>query len=105
MLRANRINKPLESPAFNETLTPYLAWRQPTPEEVSALIGYLGLTDQGVARLVGIKPGGGKENNSTVFRWRAGNTNIPYAAWSILVHEAGYGIIWKPKTGSNGAGE
>jgi hypothetical protein len=86
---------PINEAAFQETLVPYVQWRQPTPAEVNDLIAHLGLTDQGVAKLVGIKAGGGRNNNSTVYRWRTGATNIPYAAWCLLVYEAGYGVIWK----------
>jgi hypothetical protein len=63
-------------------------WEQPTAAEVRAVIQTTGLTGSQVSKLVGIAEG------RTVRRWTGGESPIPFSAWAILCHVAGYGIIW-----------
>ena len=63
-------------------------WEAPTSNEVRTLVKMSGMTGAEVASLVGIC------NSRTVRRWVGGDAPIPYAAWAILCHKAGLGIIW-----------
>ncbi|AZS80782.1 transcriptional regulator [Achromobacter spanius] len=64
-------------------------WEQPTADEVRAALSMAGLTGGQAARLLGISDG------RTVRRWTGGDSHIPYAAWAMLCHAAGLGIIWR----------
>jgi len=79
-----------------ETLRPASAWEQPTKDEVRELIRLTGLTGAEVAALLGLTAQGNKSGRGsrTVRRWTAGDTPIPYPAWAILAHQAGFGLIW-----------
>lgn len=77
-----------------ETLTPYSRWERPTPEEIRSLIHRLNLSDSEIAELVGASTQGASSGSRTVRAWKTGERNIPYAAWAILAHEAGYRSIW-----------
>lgn len=80
----------------DETLNKFdNGFEQPTPQEVRALIRYLGLTGSQVADFVGIK------NNRTVRKWQEtkeeredgeinrNKNDIPYAAWRLLLLRGG----------------
>ena len=77
-----------------ELFVPAYRWTQPTGDEVHELIDYLGMTEHEVALLLGLKPSKVSRGNSTVSRWKMGKGRIPYAAWALLAHKAGYGCIW-----------
>ena len=65
-------------------------------EEIRELIRLTGLNGAEVAALLGLTPQGNKSGGGsrTVRRWTAGDVPIPYAAWAILAHVAGFGAIW-----------
>jgi hypothetical protein len=68
-------------------------WAQPTGPEIQEVIRRAGLTGSQTAKLVGVSvqtTGGSRR----VRKWIAGENDIPYAAWAILCHVAGLGIIW-----------
>ncbi|MEY0882257.1 helix-turn-helix domain-containing protein [Providencia rettgeri] len=79
-----------------ETLQPASNWQRPTTEEIRELIRLTGLNGAEVADLLGLTPQGNKSGGGsrTVRRWTAGDVPIPYAAWAILAHVAGFGAIW-----------
>jgi len=86
-----------------ETLRPYAdQWEQPTGDEVKAVMQLISerlgsrFTGVDAAQLLGLpgQPGQGK-GSRTFRRWAGGETDIPYAAWAILCHKAGLGIIWE----------
>lgn len=80
-----------------ETLLPANRWTQPTPEEVSKVLSLAGLNGCGAAELLGlsIQGAGSSRSSRTLRRWTSGDTKIPYAPWAVLVHKAGFGIIWE----------
>lgn len=80
----------------SETLRPAVTWEQPTPDEVREVIRRTGLNGADVARLLGLTPQGNKSGGGsrTVRRWTSGDSPIPYPAWCILAHTAGFGLIW-----------
>jgi hypothetical protein len=51
------------------------------------------LTDSKVAKLVGVsaQSAGGSRR---VRKWTSEESEIPYAAWALLCHAAGLGMIW-----------
>lgn len=80
----------------NDTLQSANKWQKPTPEEIREVIQLTGLNGAEVAELLGLTPQGNKSGGGsrTVRRWTAGDVPIPYAAWAILAHVAGFGSIW-----------
>lgn len=79
-------------------IAPADGWQQPTPEEIRELLkliarrkGTTMFTGGQAARFLGL----GEKGDRTVRRWTAGETNIPYAAWAMLCHHAGLGLIWE----------
>lgn len=79
-----------------ETLRPAAQWETPTPDEIRELIRLTGLSGSEVAAVLGLAPQGNKSGRGSraVRRWTAGDTLIPYAAWALLAHQAGFGLIW-----------
>lgn len=69
-------------------LRPFKEWEQPLPSEVRLAVKLAGLTGSELANLVGIA------SSRSVRRWVSGDAPIPYSAWAILCHKAGFGIIW-----------
>ena len=65
----------------------FSAWQQPNPEEVQAVLKLAHLNAPECAKLIGVSP-------SEVQNWLENKTSIPYAAWALLCHKAGFGIIW-----------
>lgn len=78
-----------------DTMQPANKWHKPTPEEIRELIRMTGLHSAEVAELLGLTPQGNKSGRGsrTVRRWTSGDVPIPYAAWAILAHCAGFGVI------------
>lgn len=68
---------------------PFVEWTVPSAEEVRIAMKLADLTGSGLAALVGV------QNSRTIRRWTGGDVEIPYAAWAILSHKAGFGIIWE----------
>jgi len=71
------------------------AYHPPTPSDVRAVIDMLGLTADQVAALVGMK------NGRAVRRWLAPDDSkthaqIDYAAWRLLLIEAGLVTLSRP---------
>lgn len=79
-----------------ETLRPAVQWEPSTTDEIRELIRLTGLAGAEVAILLGLTPQGNKSGRGsrTVRRWTAGDAPIPYAAWALLAHRAGFGLIW-----------
>lgn len=79
-----------------ETLRPAAQWEAPTPDEIRELIRLTGLNGSEVAAVLGLTPQANKSGRGsrTVRRWTGGDTPIPYAAWALLAHRAGFGLIW-----------
>ncbi len=73
-----------------ECLAAAQSWTPPTGDEIKAVLALAGLSGTDAAALLGLGLGGGR----TVRRWTGGETAIPYAAWALLCHAAGLGIIW-----------
>jgi len=72
-------------------------WVQPTPEEIREVLhiiaarkGITKFTGGQAARFLGL----GDMGDRTLRRWTGGNTGIPYAAWALLCHLAGFGVIY-----------
>lgn len=74
-----------------ECLRPAEDWTQPTGEEIREVLRLAGLTGGKAARSLGL----GAKGDRTVRRWIGEESQIPYAAWSLLCDLAGLGIIWK----------
>jgi len=89
-----------------ETLRPARKWEKPTPDEIRELIRLTGMTNGEVAALLGLaKPTKTSGRGSrTVRRWTAGDSPIPYAAWALLAHQAGFGLIWVDRAGPHRTG-
>lgn len=75
-------------------------WQAPTPDEVRELLRIIAarkdipkFTGGMAARFLGL----GVQGDRTLRRWTGGATPIPYAAWALLCHEAGLGVIWHNK--------
>ena len=68
-------------------------WERPNGTEIREVIRRAGLTDSKTAKLVGVsvQPTGGSRR---VRKWISEESEIPYAAWAILCHVAGLGMIW-----------
>lgn len=73
-----------------ETLMPYGPdWEQPTAEEIREIIKVLGMSGSQISVFLGL------QDSRSVRRWCSDNKKIPYSAWALLVHRAGYGAIWE----------
>ncbi|HHO81689.1 MAG TPA: transcriptional regulator [Halothiobacillus sp.] len=79
-----------------ETLRPARKWEKPTPDEIRELIRLTGMNSEDVAAILGLAPPSKKSGRGsrTVRRWKSGDVQIPYAAWALLAHQAGFGTIW-----------
>jgi hypothetical protein len=70
-------------------LLPFIeGWTQPTAVEVRELLRVGNLTGKQASQLVGLA------DTRTIRRWTSGETPIPYAAWALLCHVSGLGVIW-----------
>lgn len=66
-----------------ETLQRFGAgWETPTPDDVRELLRSQGWTGSVAANIAGV-------HSRTVRKWTGGEREIPYAAWRLLVMEAG----------------
>lgn len=74
-----------------ECLKPAQEWRQPTGSEIREVMKMAGFTGSEAAKQLGL----GAKGDRTVRRWIGEETKIPYAAWALLCHHAGFGIIWE----------
>lgn len=74
-----------------ECLRPAEDWTPPNGGEVRAVLHLAGFTGGKAAKALGLGAGGDR----TVRRWIGEDSPIPYAAWALLCHFAGLGIIWK----------
>lgn len=74
-----------------ECLGPALNWVTPTGDEIKDVLRLAGLSGAAAAGYLGLGKGGGR----TVRRWTGEETDIPYAAWSLLCDKAGLGQIWR----------
>jgi hypothetical protein len=74
-----------------ECLKPADRWTPPTGDEVREVLRVSGLSGSRAARVLGL----GLKGDRTVRRWIGEDSPIPYAAWAILCHVAGLGVIWK----------
>lgn len=77
-----------------ETLSTGDKWVPPTGSEIKTLMRVADLTSNGLALLVGLSTDVKAPGNRTVRRWTSGDATIPYAAWALLAHAAGLGMIW-----------
>ena len=75
------INSIKKSPAFYEFRAP--EYQPPTPEEISMLIDYVGLSSAELGKELGISDG------RTVRRWKSGQAVMQYAPWRLLLAKAG----------------
>src|SRR5258708_3709822 len=68
-------------------------WERPTGAEIREMMRKADLTDSKVAKLVGVsvQSAGGSRR---VRKWTSEESEIPYAAWALLCHAAGLGMIW-----------
>lgn len=73
-----------------ECLKPAGRWSRPTGEEIREVLRLAGFTGALAANSLGLGPNGDR----TVRRWVSEESEIPYAAWAVLCHFAGLGIIW-----------
>lgn len=79
-------NKQIIKPEY---LCPFAkGWEQPDGEAVRAILKLANFTGEQAAKLVGLA------DSRTVRRWTGNDSPIPYAAWALLCHAAGYGPIW-----------
>lgn len=57
-------------------------YQPPTPDEIRALLSEQGWTGAQAGLIVGV-------DSRTIRRWTGGERSIPYAAWRLLLVEAG----------------
>lgn len=74
-----------------ECLRPAEDWTPPSGEEVRTVLHLAGFTGGKAAKALGL----GAKGDRTVRRWIGEDSPIPYAAWALLCHFAGLGVIWK----------
>lgn len=68
-------------------------WVLPTGPEIREVMRQADLSDSKMARLVGVSfqaTGGSRR----IRKWTSGESEISYAAWALLCHAAGLGMIW-----------
>lgn len=80
-----------------ETLKPGHLWTQPTANEVREMIRRTNLSGSQVASFLGlaVQRTAKGSGSRTVRRWVSGDLPMPYAAWCLLAHKAGFGLIWE----------
>jgi hypothetical protein len=66
-------------------------WARPSGDEIREAMPLAGFT----AARAGLSLGLGPTGDRAVRRWLAEVAPIPYAAWALLCHLAGLGIIWQ----------
>lgn len=66
-------------------------WIPPSSEDIREVLRRAELSGSQAANYLGLGQGGGR----TIRRWVSGDSKIPYAAWALLCHAAGFGEIWK----------
>lgn len=71
-------------------LLPASSWTPPSGDEIRQVLNFAKLSGGKAAEVLGLGKGGGR----TVRRWTGEETQIPYAAWAVLCHLAGFGEIW-----------
>lgn len=72
-----------------ETLRPASeGWEAPTGSEIRYIVTAAGLTGTTAGKLLGVDP-------RMLRRWIGEDKPLPFAAWALLIHAAGLGIIWK----------
>lgn len=63
-----------------ETFLPYSnGWVTPTVEELKVLVRFSGLSGSQIGNTLGV-------SSRTVRKWLGGESQIPYAAWALLVY-------------------
>jgi hypothetical protein len=68
-------------------------WEQPTGPEIREVIERAGFTGSKAGKYLGIsvqETGGCRQ----IRKWIAEDARIPYSAWALLCHAAGFGTIW-----------
>ncbi len=70
-----------------DNLTPFSGWVPPSAAGVKKALQLAGWSEVEYSRRIGV-------NDRTVRRWTSGEKTVPYAAWCILVAQAGLGSIW-----------
>jgi len=70
-----------------DNLAPFSSWVPPSAAGIKKALQLAGWTEVEYSRRIGV-------NDRTVRRWTAGDKPIPYAAWALLAHQAGFGLIW-----------
>ena len=74
-----------------ECLQPAIYWSEPTGAEIQGVIRLAGFTGRATADYLGLVDKSGR----TIRRWASGESPIPYSAWALLCHAAGFGAIWE----------
>lgn len=78
-----------------ECFRPAETWVRPTTDEIREILRLAGFSGGEAARRIGVRGKDGKSGGRTVRKWISGEADIPYAAWALLCHYAGFGIIWE----------
>ncbi|NTZ86203.1 XRE family transcriptional regulator [Burkholderia metallica] len=76
-----------------ECLRPGEVWTIPTGPEVRTVVDRCGFSGRQAANFLGLADKSGRH----IRRWISGESPIPYAAWALLCHAAGLGLIWESK--------
>jgi hypothetical protein len=74
-----------------ECLNPAESWARPTGQEISEVLRLTGLSGGQASKKLGL------QGSRTIRKWIGEESEIPYAAWSLLCEIAGLGIIWRDK--------
>lgn len=72
-------------------------WEKPTPLEIREVLRLIAAR-KGITKFTGGQTakylGLGEFGARTIRRWTGGESDIPYAAWALLCHLGGLGMIW-----------
>jgi len=74
-----------------ECLQPAIYWAKPTGAEVQEVVRLAGFTGRSAAEFLDLADRSGRQ----IRRWISGENEIPYSAWALLCHAAGFGHIWE----------
>lgn len=73
-----------------ECLQRAIYWARPTGAEIQEVVQLAGFTGRTAAYYLDLADESGRQ----IRRWISGEADIPYSAWALLCHAAGFGPIW-----------
>lgn len=74
-----------------ECLQPAQFWAEPTGAEIQEVLRRASFSGRSAEAFLGLSS---NSAGRTVRKWISGQSPIPYSAWALLCHAAGFGEIW-----------